>query len=244
MANLGNVSRLVALAAFALATSACHFHLAAVEVVTSDADLAVVDPPPPDLAMPASPGDDLATAPQPPLLTGTHATIPATVDLTSEGALDWVHAGLAIATDVNRKSGGAPLLTFTTSGVGGQYGMYAPAYSWTNGMPTASATTKAGIYANGVGNGFTLTLPAAATARTLNVYVTAFNAHATLTAHLSDGAVADYSDTQALGTANTFFKYSIVVRDATPNAQLVVTWTLTQAGSGYSSVDFMAATLQ
>ena len=122
--------------------------------------------------------------------------------------------------------------------------MYQPTYRWSNGTPTVSATTNGGIYMNGVGHGATLTMPLSATTRTINVYVTAFNAHATLTAHLSDGGAADYSDTQTIGTSNTFFKYTITVRDPTPNAQLAITWILAQAGTGYSSVDFMAATAQ
>jgi len=239
VANFGRVACVIAVAA-----SACTFHVRAVDLATAGADLAMADPSL-DLAMSSSQdAADLATPPEPPLLTGTHATIPATVNLTSEGKLDWLHAGLATASDVNRKAGVAPLLTLTTTGVGGQYGNYQPTYTWSDGTPTMSASTKSGIYMNGVGNGVTLTLPASATTRTVNVYVTAFNAHPMLTAHLSDGAVADYSDTQAVGTANTFFQYTIAVRDATPNAQLVLTWTLTQPGSGYSSVDFMAVTVQ
>jgi hypothetical protein len=213
----------------ALTVSACTFHVDAVAVPESEADLAVADSSP---------------SPPSPILSGAHTTIPATVDLTAEGTADWLHAGLMTASDVNRKSGGAPLLVLTTKGAGGQYGMYQPTYSWSNGTPTVSATTNGGIYMNGVGSGATLTMTAAATTRTVNVYVTAFNAHATLTAHLTDGAVADYSDTQAVGTANTFFKYTVTVRDAAPSAQLVITWILAQAGTGYSSVDFMAATAQ
>ena len=241
MAARGHVSLFVALAA-----SACTFHVKAVAVPEGEADIAVGDSSPSDLAMPdaSQPVDDLAVPPPPPILTGAHTNIPATVDLTAEGTLDWLHAGLATATDVNHKSGGSPLLVLTAKGTGGQYGMYQPAYTWSNGTPTASATTNGGIYMNGVGNGATLTMPVSATTRTVNVYLTAFNAHATLTAHLSDGAVADYSDTQVLGTANTFYKYTVTVRDAAPNAQLVITWTLAQAGTGYSSVDFMAATAQ
>ncbi len=233
----------------ALATSACTFRVASVEVPTSAADLAVGDPSPPDLALldlalTSSSADDLAMSPPTPILSGEHTAIPATVDLTGEGTLDWLHAGMSSPSDLNHKAGGAPLMMLTTKGTVGQYGMYQPTYTWNNGTPTASASSKGGIYINGVGNGFTVTLPASATTRTVNVYVTSFNVHATLTAHLSDGAVADYTDTQVSGTANTFFKYTITVRDGAPNAQLAVTWSLTQAGSGYASVDFMAATLQ
>jgi hypothetical protein len=234
VAYVGRVSCFVVLTA-----SACSFRIA-----TSDADLTVADSSPSDFAMAASSSGDDVGMPEAPILSGTHTTIPATVDVTSEGALDWVHAGLWTASDVNRKSGGSPLLVLTAKGTGGQYGLYQPTYTWSDGTPTMSATTHGGIYMNGVGNGATLTMPASATTRIVNVYVTAFNGHAMLTAHLSDDAVVDYSDTQVVGTNNTFFKYTITVRDPTPNAQLVITWVLAQAGTGYSSVDFMAATAQ
>ena len=225
--------------------SACSFRVGAVPLTPSDAaDLAIgspsPNPSPDDLATIAA-ALDLSTVP---LLTGSHADIPATIGLTAEGALDWLHAGLAQSTDVNHKNNVAPLLTLTTSVAAGQFGNYTPKYTWSDGTPTVSAMTSGGIYINGQNNGFTLTLPTAATTRTVIVYVTGFNAHCKLTAHLSDGAVADYSDTQTIGGGNVFYKYTIAVRDAAPNARLTITWTLVQPGNGYSSVDFMAATVQ
>ncbi len=209
------------------------------EAQTSD-DLATVPSPGADLAMPPPPLDMAVT----PILTGAHSDIPATVDLTSEGALDWLHAGLSSASDVNREANVTQLLTLMTSGVGGQYGSYTPKYTWSNGTPTASANTNGGIYANGQNNGFTLTLPTAATTRTVNVYVTGFNVKGKLTAHLSDSAVADYTDTQSIGNANVFYRYTITVRDAAPSTSLTITWTSAMPGPGYSSVDFMAAAVR
>jgi len=68
--------------------------------------------------------------------------------------------------------------------------------SWTDGTPTATSTNNAnGVYIIGVGQGFSFTAPADLATRTLVVHVGGWNSGATLTAHLSDGSAADYTDT-------------------------------------------------
>jgi hypothetical protein len=237
----------------ALMTTACEFHVAAVSVGgtpgvggdlgvggvgggggggsggggTGGADLATSGP---DLA-PTS------------ILMGARGDVPATVDLTAEGTLDWIHFGLLSSTDVDRKAGGPQLFALMPVGGLHQYGAYTPAFTWTDGTPTAMATNHGGIYVNGTGNGFTLSLPAPTDTRTVYLYVTSFGAHATLTAHLSDGSAADYTDMMITGGANVFARYAITVRAASPSVKLVLDWTLTSA-SGYASVDLLAATIQ
>ncbi len=66
------------------------------------------------------------------------------------------------------------------------------AYIWSDGTPTASGNTTAGAFFNGAGNGFTLSLPADTTTRTLQLYVGGWLARGELRATLSDGSAAPY----------------------------------------------------
>jgi hypothetical protein len=67
------------------------------------------------------------------------------------------------------------------------------AYSWNNGTPTAgSSGTTTGIYFNGSGNGYQLTVPADTTSKTLRIYLGSFKARGRLEASLSDGSAEPY----------------------------------------------------
>src|SRR5688572_25272449 len=72
-----------------------------------------------------------------PIPTGTD------VNLTAEGALDWVHWGLVTESGLNRKAGVTPQISdFVPIGINGPY-RYADnfnGYSWSDGTPTASVT--------------------------------------------------------------------------------------------------------
>ena len=119
-----------------------------------------------------------------PMLSGTFAGIDSgsVVDLSSEGAIDWVHWGLYTETSLDRKAGVALQISdfaLLDSPTGFAY-VYQLSdnvigYSWNDGTPTAVVTnTTTGVWAYGTpqtGSGFQISAPADTASRTLKVYV-------------------------------------------------------------------------
>ncbi|QVL50302.1 MAG: PKD domain-containing protein [Thiocapsa sp.] len=170
------------------------------------------------------------------------------MNLSAEGGVDWVHWGRSTSADVSRKAGVATQIGALTSIDGTRFGRFSntsrPAYAWSDGTPTASATTNAGLVLAGAGRGYALTAPADTDARTLVVYVGGWKSDARLDVSLSDGSSAPYSVT--LSHLNS-------VRDDY-DARLAITYQAASAGqtlnlryvqtSGIGTVNFMGATLQ
>ncbi len=133
------------------------------------------------------------------MLTVTSNVAPSSVNLTTEGSADWAHWGRTKVTDLDRKVGVTPQIS-NYSLVGGLApSRYQPPagirvqYSWSDGTPVASANTNAGVYFQGIGNGYQLTVPAAAAPRTLKVYLGAWQARGRVDVSLSDGSAVPYS---------------------------------------------------
>lgn len=63
-------------------------------------------------------------------LVGAKANGPANANLTAEGASDWIHLGLASASDVNRKTSGGSRTTVTANGSIAQYNGHTASISW------------------------------------------------------------------------------------------------------------------
>ena len=113
--------------------------------------------------------------------------------------------------------------------------------SWTGGTPTASSSNNlSGVFILGDGNGVTLTAPADTTLRTLIVHVGGWHSGGMFTAHLSDGAAADYTDTSATSDLQYDRNYTLTYRAGGPGQTLRVTWTMM---SGTSNVNISAAAL-
>jgi hypothetical protein len=197
-----------------------------------------------DLSMPdLLPPPDLA-----PLhgeLTVTRDGIPGTVDLSDEGKIDWAHFGRNNAADVNRKSGGPAEIALATVGAAlKQFNTYTPMMRWSNGTPVANASTKGGVYLNGVDHAITLTVPADTTTHTLRAYLTHYQSTAQLVAHLSDGSAPDSAMTLTTGGANTYYRMTVVFRAASPGQTLTLTWSeRADTGGGFGSVDLLGATV-
>jgi hypothetical protein len=132
-------------------------------------------------------------------LSGSMAQPPASVNLTTEGTADWGHWGLITNTTFNHKDGVPQQVSnFTKIGdnevqrLDDNY----TGYSWTDGTPTISATgSKTGVFITGVANGFSLSLPADTTTRTVKVYVGLYGAQGNFQAYLSDFSAPAYTDT-------------------------------------------------
>ena len=174
-------------------------------------------------------------------LSGSATTSNTSVNLTTEGASDWMHWGDAAVT---RKAGGTPQLSnYTVIGVAPvlQYCCDPRSVSWTDGTPTGSATNNQnGIFVYSIGDGFAITAPADTTTRKLILHVGGWNSGATLTAHLSDGSALDYTNTAA-GSGQYDGNYTLTYSAASAGQSLTVTWTMTSGTSG--NVTLMAAAL-
>ena len=175
-------------------------------------------------------------------LAGSATTSQAEVNLTAEGPIDWIHWGDAA---LHRKAGvTAQLSTYTTIGT-------APttqstdlrSVSWTDGTPPDIASSDTNdVFVYGLGNGFSFTAPADTTTRKLTVHVSGWNGAGTLTAHLSDGSAADYTNTAAGSAGQYDGNYTLTYTAGSPGQTLTVTWTLTSGTTGHVSVQ--AAALQ
>ena len=141
------------------------------------------------------------TSPTKPYLTAEIGEQPATVALTSEGSLDWAHWGLKSASDYNHKSAvTSQLLDFKPVGakapepwVGG-----ATSFSWTDGAPTASASSADGIAWVGLHEGFQLVVPAVSEPRRLRLYIGVNAGTGRIHAELSDPSATTKVDTPVI----------------------------------------------
>lgn len=183
------------------------------------------------------------------------------INLTTLGPLDWAHWGLNGAQDKNAgefdhkaASSGAPVgLISNYSGVGGAAAYTdtssAVNFSWQDGTPTRSVTNTSQIYVEGY-NSLSLSAPADMTPRTLTVFVGGSGDDATLTAHLSDGSAADFTDSSfgsdKPGNVDGFnyqVAYTLTYQAASAGQTLTVTWTQTHSSVGYAQAQLQAAAL-
>ena len=165
------------------------------------------------------------------------------VDLTAQGSADWVHWALNSASSVNRKAGvTAQIGSITTLGAAGRRfndASVRTAFSWTDGTPTASATTRAGLYFQGTGNGAEFTVPADTTAKQLIVHLGGWQARGQIEVTLSDGSAPFVATVEDLSTA---FDRTLIVdyQAASPGQTLTVRYSLLTG----SNITLQAATLE
>ena len=182
-------------------------------------------------------------------LVGSQAAAGSGYNLTTLGTSDWAHWGTGnVASSFDHKAtGGSQLSNVTRLGSGGYGSWYDPSrdVSWTDGTPLASDSGDDGyIWANNVlGAGYSFTVPASTTTRTLYVYAGGYSSGGTLTAHLSDGSAADYVAT-ASGTALYTNLYTITFKAASAGQKLTISYLKSTNISGAGgSVDLIAAAL-
>lgn len=180
-------------------------------------------------------------------LAGAVSTPTGTVNLTAEGSSDWAHWGQSAAVMFDRKaSGGQQISNYAVVGGGGA-SPFSPnpiGFTWTDGTPTPAVTnTATGVYIAGQNKGFRLSAPADTTPRTLKVYVGVWHAQGRMTAQLSDGSAAAYTDSSlSIGSFDTKLGvYAFTYRAGSAGQTLTVTFTQATTGSG--NITLQAATL-
>jgi hypothetical protein len=172
------------------------------------------------------------SAPASGVLTGSGTSATTAANLATEGPADWVHWGDASLT---RKSGvTAQISNYAIVGAGAvqTYGNDPRALNWTGGTPTATGTNNLkGVYINAIGNGFSISVPADTTSRTLILHVGGWLSGGTLTAHLSDGSAVDFMDTTALNNNSYDRNYTLTFSALSAGQTLTVKWAMS-TGSG------------
>ena len=171
-----------------------------------------------------------------------------TVNLTLEGAGDWVHWGLITENTVNRKAGVAALISnFSIVGAGPQYQFFDNfnGYTWTDGTPRAGITnTTTGVYIFGVGNGFEIQAAATNAFRTLRVHVGAYAGRGKLRAFVSDYSAAVVNDISVNNVGNgPGGIYTFTYRAGSPGQKLIVRYTLNNRYASDGNVTLQAASL-
>jgi hypothetical protein len=169
-------------------------------------------------------------------------TIPAAgsnISLTAKGTTDWAawgYNGSTSLTPVDRKTtGGSKISALTAMGSANNRSFNNSTFSlsWSDGLPTASSVNdQNGIYASGINNGYSFTVPASTTPQTVYVQVGLYQTSAgKLTATLSDGSAPAYVDTSLGDTVDTSHGkeayYSITYKAGSPGQSLTVTWSNT-----------------
>ena len=197
-------------------------------------------------------------------LSGSFALIPqgSSVNLTTSGKLDWVHWGLYTPNTLNRKAQVTPMISdFSVQGDWScptcfidyyQYGDNWNGYSWYDGLPVQSAEgTTTGVwvynYPNAVGSGFSFTVPADPTPRTLYVYVGAFQAQGQLRASLSDGSANAFTSANTATVNNAgngpCGVFTLNYSSANSGQLLTVTWKVNMSKGSTANVTLQAAAL-
>ena len=174
------------------------------------------------------------------------------VNLTTLGALDWVHWGLNTEFAYDRKASVPPQLTVFAPTLGTlgsgpyQYSDNLNAYSWYDGLPNTIVTnTTTGIYVLAKGSGFQITAPADTTLRRLRIYVGSFGAQGELDASLSDNSASAYSDSSVDNDTNSpATVYTLTYAANSPGQTLTVTFAVKREHPNTDgNVTLQAATL-
>ena len=135
-------------------------------------------------------------------------TVAAGIDLTATGTDDWAVWGYGTSTTLTpavRKVNGSGISDLSPVGASSlpprAYGGFPPdtvpfTFDWSDGSPTHSDTNAVvGLAAPQAGTGFSFTVPADTTPRTLTIWTSAHYADGTLEASLSDGSAQPFSYT-------------------------------------------------
>jgi hypothetical protein len=176
-------------------------------------------------------------------LSGSGNSSAGTFNLTTEGTTDWVNWGVISGGPglADRKRGvTARISNYTEIGslVVGITGNDARTLTWSDGTPTVSGSNNVVVYVeSGSGHpaeGFSFTVPADTTIRTLLVHAGGQSSGGTLTATLSDGSAAVYQDTTANQNGRWDRNYTITFGAASAGQTLTIRWVNATASGNVS----------
>jgi hypothetical protein len=167
------------------------------------------------------------------------------VNLTSEGAADWVHWGLVSETSFDRRllvpSQISDYILLAGADLYAEVFQYADnwnGYTWTNGTPTLTASNSTtGVWAYsypvGEGTGFQITAPADTRPRILKIYVGVYSGEGEINASLSDSSASPYIESSLGYNGNGMSRVYVINYAANSAGQnLRVKWTLKKKQGG------------
>jgi len=182
-------------------------------------------------------------------LTGTLTEIirrPTEINLSSKGALDWVHWGLSGAS-VTRKVGVSAQIGNVLSLPGTKLKTgtdIKPTFVWTDGDGPRSASTQKCFRYKGQGGGFSLPTQAAQQARSLGVVIDVRHARVRITARLSDASAPNYVTVLDSPEKTKTFAIDLSFASGSSNASLLVEARIeTNYGASHGGVALGAAYL-
>jgi Thrombospondin type 3 repeat len=212
-------------------------------------------PPTVDASPEAQPVDTGTDASSPPdvapdlrlggLLAVTSVPDRSSIDLTTEGTIDWAQWGMSNAQSFDHKAtGGGKISVLMTQSNPSRYSGsgFTTQLTWSDGTPTASASTATGVFNTGSNAQQSVNVVADNTTRTLRFYGGASNGNIRLTVHLSDGSVPD-AIYNASGSGIYEWSAEISFRAASGGQTLTLTWTLSSTAGFPSTVSARGATL-
>ncbi|MGC1215498.1 MAG: hypothetical protein WA890_30110 [Micromonospora sp.] len=179
-----------------------------------------------------------------PLLTLTRGEVPALVDLTALGTVDWIHWGLLGAdTPVRKRNGSGEIRDEGGRGDRESYSNNPEAYAWRDGAPVQSASgTTSGVYTCDEGNGFALAVAGNGELRTVRLYAGLWMARGRLDVRLSGGGP---SSTLRMEDPHTEQTAEFTVRFRAPRgAKLLMTWTVEESFGDCGNVGVQAVALR
>ena len=173
------------------------------------------------------------------------------LNLTTKGVVDWWKYGLAAsAFDTSAKDIGARVIHGAYTLVPGYDAEAASphTFQWSDGKPTVSASASArGLKCQAtVSSGWEITIDANSALRTFTLFCTTFSCTSQITASMSDGSSANFSDTIAAAnnTAVTA-KYAVSFNSSTPGAKLTIRYEiLSIPGATAPYLQISASTLE
>jgi len=177
------------------------------------------------------------------------------VSLSAEGTRDWfAPGGTTNPNFYHAKLRGGQIMKSFDWVIAGQNLTYQGSSFNVNSMAAddftglaLSSQTDPGVFTGvgATGFGFRLRVPAGSSgSRTLKVYGSAADVGVTLTAHLSDGSVADVRDIVDTGTGSGFFVWTITYQSAYDGEELEISAVVTTSHGSSGNFKFTAATLQ
>lgn len=161
------------------------------------------------------------------------------VDLSREGASDWIDAPAPGAIESKAISGRQLSLQSIVGRAASSAGGFVR-FAWSDGVPQSSGASGLGISVTGAGSGFRITAPADTTARVLRLYVAATEARGELTVQLDGQTYRDASLADMRATHDGV--YTLVYR-ARSAERIDITFTATSTYLAAGGVSFRAATL-
>jgi hypothetical protein len=174
------------------------------------------------------------------------AAVPPLVDLSAEGSRDWVHWGEQSTFSLERdKDGGFAILEGSPTAPRFRHALSSQRFSWHDGDPVdRSDGTPTGIRTCGKGNGFTISVPATRSSRTLRLYIGVLAARGRLAARLSTGGRATSATLEQKGNSLSTAVFVVTYR-APKDGKLDLTWVTDAAfDNDCGGVALEAATLR